>query len=814
MGERMTACGRPLSDKAVARGLRLNILAGSLGTIWVSIAGGMPLTMFMNSIGASGVAIGMTATVQQISMALQIPAAILAERLLRRKPYVIGSFLGHRALWFVPALLPFFLGMGSVQLVPAVVVTVAASSILAQLGSPAWWSWMADLVPEEQRASFWATRHSFVSASSLIGLVVSGYVLDLYSDPTLGNRLFFGFALVFSFASLLGVADICIHFGVPEPKTGGRGVAQGVWSRILEPLKNRDFLWLTVAMGVWMFSIGLVGQFGLIYLKEVYHVGYAAMAWMMIAGTLGGSVAGILWGYVIDRVGARNFGAIMMLVAPLMGLVWFFLDNRNMTIALPWFNNPVVYQPLVLLVSSSFFGGLFYSGVALSQISLLSALSLPQGRTMAMAVHWSAVGLLGAAGPLIGGRVMDWFHAYPVEWTMPTGTRFGYIHALVLMQIALVWLIGVRVMLQVRQRAGEMSFRAAWASLQFTNPLRVLTGIYNIYSMLSSTSRGGRVDAVRRVGEERIRIAVKDLILQLDDPSAEVREEAAIALGRIGSSDAVEALLAKFDDPDADIAPQIARALRASHSRQAVDALIRRLRDSDRETVAESARALGEIGDDRARDPLLKVLQESRDAKLVSASGEALARLGEMAAVYEIFPRMKATRNPVLKRSLAVAAGDLLGSPGEFYRILIKEQRSSGSGVDQLLAEIRKSIDEAQERIPPDQVAMLRSRVDGLHEAYLSRRTVLAVEILFELSLRMAAVCYGIRYGVDAPALVETIIWHDPKFGVGVWYLELLREANERQTDASVDIADVLLGLYVVSRWRPCTPVLHEASTC
>lgn len=802
MGERLTAGGKPLTDKAVERGLRLNIIAGSLGTVWAAIAGGMPLTMFMNSIGASGVAIGLTVTVQQIAMALQIPAAMLAERLFNRKTFFVTAMLGHRALWFVPAVLPYVIGPGGPHLVFAVVMTAAVSSILAQMGGPAWWSWMADLVPAERRARFWAIRHSFVSAASLVALLAAGGILDVFPDPSAPGGSFLGFAIVFAFAACAGVFDICVHFWIPEPKTEGRGAARGIMSQVLEPLKSRDFLWLTLSMGVWTFSIGLVGQFGLVYLREAYHVGYAAMAGMMIAGTIGGSVAGILWGYVIDRVGARNFGAIMMIVAPLMGLVWFFIEDTTVVIPLPFFNNPVVYQPLLLLVVASFFGGLLYSGVALSQISLLAALSPAKGRTMAMAVHWSAVGMLGAAGPLVGGRVMDWMRDHPIAWVMPTGTPFGFFHILVLMQIAVVWLFTARAMLQVRQRAGEMSFRAALASLQFSNPLRVLTGIFNIYSMLASTSRGGRVGAVRRLGEERMRIAVKDLIQQLDDPSTDVREEAAIALGRIGSPDAVEALLAKFDDPNADLGPQIARALRQTQSREAVDALIRRLGDTDRETVAESVRALGEIGDERAREPLLRVLEKSGDAKLVSASSEALARLGEMAAVYEIFPRMNDTHNPVLKRSLAVAAADLLGEPGEFYRILVKEQRDKGSGAEQLLSEIGEMIDRAGGKILSEQSAMLRGRLQCLREAYSSGKPVLCADTIFDLALRLAAVSYGLQFGIDAPALVETIMWHDPRFGVGAWYLELLREAREQNPGRVPEVTEVLLGMYVLSRWR------------
>lgn len=789
-----------MTPAVIGRGLRLNIIAGSMGSMWGVVVGGMPLTMFMNWIGANGVMIGLASTVQQATTALQIPSALLAERIASRKIFWGCLALLHRLLWFVPAVLPLLFASGSPVLARLVVATMAVSGLCAQVAAPAWWSWMADLVPVERRGNFWATRHSFCSLAGVVGVLLAGWILDAYAGD--GNGLL-GFVVVFSLAALLGSADIILHWWIPEPRAATRGPEQKVLSRVLAPFENRDFLWLTLAMGVWTFSVGLAGQFGLIYLKQTFNLGYTAMAGLMIAGAVGGSVAGVLWGYVIDRVGARNFGAIMMIVAPLMGGLWFFLRNESVMIPLPFVKPVAVFQPLLILLTANFFGGLFYSGVGLSQISLLSALSSPQGRTVAMAVHWSVVGLLGSAGPLAGGRLMDWMIAHPVDWVMPTGARFGFFHALVIAQTLVVFLVAVRLMLKIRHREGEMSFRSALASLQFSNPLRLVTGIYNVYSMLSSTSRNGRAEAVRRVGEDRILIAVKDLIAQLDDPSAEVREEAAIALGRIGSPDAVNALVAKLNDPDADIAPQIARALRQSHSRAGVEALIRRLEDADRETVAESARALGEIGDRRARDPLMKVLQASGDAKVVSASGEALARLGEMAALSEIFPRMNETGNPVLRRSLAVAAGDLLGEPGEFYRLLVKEQRDKGSGYGQMADAIKTAIDEGLGAVGDARVAALRGKVDRLQELCLAGERAQAIEMLFDLAVSLAALRYGIRHGADVPALVETIVWVDPQFGVGAWYLGLLREAAGKRDRRADDGTDVLLGMYILSQWRP-----------
>ena len=801
------ANGAPLSDRAIQRGLRINIAAGCMGMIWGTIVAGMPLTMFMKSIGASGVMIGLTATVGQVAMALQVLSAIVAERLPSRKIFFGAALIPHRALWFIPALLPLFLPAHSPWLAPVVIWVVAISGMLGQLGGASWWSWMADLVPEGQRASFWGKRHSIISVASLFGLMAAGYLLDVFPDPDKPGGSFIGFSLVFGAAALVGTSDIVLHLWVPEPMPVVASSSRGVFQRLILPFHNRDFLWLTLAMGVWAFAAGVTGQFGLIYLNRDLEVSYSGLSILAVCGMMGASIAGILWGYVMDRIGARNFGAIMLLLAPVPNVAWFFLEKRLVAIHVPFLSVFNVSQILLALGVASILSGLIFSGVALAQVSLLPALSPKEGRTMSMAAHWSVVGLIGALGPVLGGRLMDglheWLPRHPLGVTLPTGLPVSFFHVLLLINAAIIWLIGLRLMLAIKQRAGEMGFRAALSTLPFMNPLRTISGIYNIYSMLSSTSRLNRADAVRRVGDDKLRIAVRDLIVQLDDASSDVREAAAIALGKIGSPDAVDALVSKLDDPQADLAPQIARALRQAGSAQAVEALIRRLNDPDRETVTETARALGDIGDARAREPLLGVLQRSRDAKVVSASSEALAHLGEMAALYEIIPRMKAATNPVLKHSLAIAVGDLLGVPGEFYQVLVREQREAGSEIERLFLALRDAIEAVHEGELESQGHQLQDKAATLCLQLQGEGRTASVADLFDLAVGLAALRYGQEFGRDAEAFVETMIWNDRRFGLAAWCLELLRDPEGGGASSVPDQVEILLGLYLLSQWSP-----------
>ena len=798
------------------RGLRINILAGWLGTAWWAMTQGMPLTMFMEALGASGFMMGLVTTVMQLAFLVQIPAAILAERLPTRKPYWGAVAILHRLLWFIPPLLVAFLPGRPATVAALALGLVALSSLLGQSVTPLWFSWMADLLPDRIRGQFWGTRQSWLMAANLLAVGFSGFILDYFPSPSLPDGSWRGFSLVFVIGAALGVADIIIHMWVPEPPPFRRPQRMPWLRQIIEPLRNRDFRTLTFAMGLYTFSVGLVAL-GIVCLKRDFHVTYSQLAAVNISAALGALIFGFIWGYAIDRIGGRTFGAIMVASAPVLGVTWFFLKDYSTDLVGLLSGIPVLAsvtraglellphawaahirafqlpQAVWLQLFAAFFGGALYGGIGLAQYDLSARVAPREGRTMAMAVHWCLVGLIGAFGAVCAGRLMDFLVAHPLRWTLPTGTPFLFQHALVLLHMLSMWVIVLPILLRLRRLKGELPLGLAVSRLLVTNPFRTVA---NIYAMDASMTRHRRARAVHTLGESKAAIAVTDLIGKLDDPSADVREEAAYALGSIGSPEAIDALIAKLEDPNSDLGPQIAKALRASRSPKSVEALLRKLEDPDRETQTETARALGEIGDRRAVPSLMDLLEESKDPKVVSASSDALARLGELAAIYEILPRMRQTRNPVLKRSLAVAMGDLLGERDEFYKVLIREQDIYGSEADRMMKEIERHIRDMAEERMTQAGRTLADKAGMVQSFYEARDFAGAAAALLDLAIGLAALRWGVEFGSDSEAALPHLIWRDQRFGVGVWYLDLLQGGRESGTPTDPDYLDILLGIY------------------
>jgi MFS family permease len=811
-----SADGRRITDRRLKRGLRVSILAGSLGVTGWAMLQGMPLRMFMEALGATGVLIGLISTVMQVALVIQIPGALFAERLASRKRVWGGVMLLSRSLWFLPPLLLACLPHRPLAIAWIMVGLAAFSALLSQSVTAFWFGWMADLVPDSIRGRFWGRRQTCTMTAFLISMALSGYILDAFPPPGSDGGSWAGFTMVFVIGAIMGCADIVVHLWVPEPVSRTKAEVRQWLARVAAPLRNPDFRRLTIAMGVYTFAVGMT-SLSIIFLKQDFHVTYSHLAACMIASSVGIVASSFIWGYVMDRVGGRAFGAIMVAVGPLVLLCWFFVKDtqasfvdffgsvwglghaiRAVVGVLPrawqtWIQGATLPQPVWILILVNFVAGSIYGGINLCHLNLSAALVPKKGRIMAMAVHWSVVGLIGAFGALAGGHVMDYFAAHPVDYVFPTGTRFAFHHVLVVAHMTILWLVVLPILLGVRRRRGEPPVREAFSRLLTTNPVRAVT---HIYMLGSAATRRRRAHAVRKLGQQRTAIAVIDLIEKLDDASAEVREEAAFALGSIGSRDAVEALVNKLEDPHADLSPQIAKALRISRHPHGVPALLRKLKDPDRETRSESARTLGEIGDRRAIPSLLDLLAGTSDTKVVSASSEALSRLGEVAAIYEILPRMKMTKNPVLKRSLAVAIGDLLGEPDGFYKVLTKEQQTRGSETERMLKELRRRVRNATRRELTPQGKWLSDKTRELETLLDENAFATCADVLFDLAIGLSALTWGVEYGGNSRALVNDLIWRDQRFGIGMWYLDLMRPGREGAEPVEADYLDILLGIY------------------
>ena len=765
--------------------MRLSIVAGCAGMIWMSMSVGLPLTMFMEAIGASGVMIGLITTVRLFSMSAQIPGAVLAEAMGSRKQVWAVLALLHRALWFIPAGLALLFPPHEPWIPLTVAVVVALSDILGHGATAPWLSWMTDLVPSRTSGRFWGTRQSIVTAVSLLGLWSAGFLLDLYPGRDHG---LFGFALVFGLAGVFGVVDILIHLGVHEPAPVVPEQQHSAWRRLLVPWRQQEFRRLTLALGVWNFGFFMVSTFGVVYLRRAFHLSYAELASITVAGALGSVVASYFLGKLIDRLGARSAAALLVLLAPLTLVVYFFISSTQ------WNWGAVsISQVTVLVFLGSIVGGGLFAGIGLCQMRLVGLLSPSQGRTLWLAVHFSLVGILSALGPLAGGAIMDWFDAHPWDAALPGGIGFSFYHAQILLFAGLAWTVCLPLLLRLHIPGREVSFHIAVSEMFLTSPVQVLRNFYNISLMHSGATQKERERAAKELGTTRSLLALPDLVEKLDDPSLDLQEEAIEALGAIGTQEAVEHLVQKLRQPGCLLAAPICRALRKAGRVEAVEALLEQLRQGEREIQVESVRALGAIGDRKAIPGILELMRDTRDRKLLTVAGEALAALGELSAAWQIIPQLREMNNPTLKHALSLALGDLLGQKEKFYELLILERENYGAGASKVVGQLRRSI----RRQFPRAVRQLETLTE-IEDAYQAGEVPRVANLLLHLGLHLIQFIHHLQLTLDPDTAMQNLMERDRPAAIALWYLKMLAEPWTVHGQDVRDSTDLLLALHIL----------------
>jgi hypothetical protein len=85
-------------------------------------------------------------------------------------------------------------------------------------------------------------------------------------------------------------------------------------------------------------------------------------------------------------------------------------------------------------------------------------------------------------------------------------------------------------------------------------------------------------------------------------------------------------------------------------------------------------------------------------------------------------------------------------------------------------------------------------QVREVQRLYEDDKTAECSELLFSLGIGMAKLRWNLEYNGNTESFIKEVAGKNPKTGISIWYLDLLRKSWE-----SRDSADILLGLYFVS---------------
>jgi len=408
--------------------LRLVTMAWVFGSLWMYIVSGAALTQYGKLLGLSKFWFGLLGALPFAGALVQLPASYCVARFGHRKSVFIIAAALHRLVWLPIAAIPWF--VPHAWWWPALLWLVATSWAFGHISTPAWVSWMADLVPGRIRGRYFSRR---TQVGQLVGLATTttiGCVLDL-ADHTGGDTLMRTLSVAIALAGLAGTVDILFFLPVREARPVQPDPHVSLWELARAPLADRNFRRFLAFTFTLTFAIGYVGQYAWLYIFDVVGLSnLRANIMLVVVPSVVLMMFTSVWGRVIDRIGHKPVLLIAGLLIVPGGAAWVFVTRDH------W----IPGYCAVMLVCAA------WPGVELANFNIMLGMSGERSRPGAYVAINSLVGavagiLSGLFGGIVAEALSDW-HGTLFGWPL---TYHGVLFLIsgVIRFLALGWLIGL-----------------------------------------------------------------------------------------------------------------------------------------------------------------------------------------------------------------------------------------------------------------------------------------------------------------------------------------------------------------------------------
>ena len=469
-------------NAAVKRDIRLINTAGVLGTLYVRLTIGEILLLFITQcLGIPKEQWALAAAIIPLTSVLHLVSGVVTEHLGHRKVISLTCFaVGRLATPFI-TLVPVFMAGAD----PNARLFFVATALIAQrcfnaVGTSAWMSWIADVVPQEERGRYYSMRLALNTAVSIAVLLGAGWLIDQFdkADPL-------GYALVFAFAFAVGELDLLIHSRVADRPMPERKKRPNLYHLAAAPWRHKGFRNLMLFRVMNVFGNSLTGPFALMYLYEELQLTVAQIT-ILTSVVMGvQSVSFSLWRRIGERIGYRNAIRFCGTLSGVGVIYWWFLVPDN---------HAVLYAVLIL---ARIYFGILAAGQMLANSTLQMNVAPEENRSMYFAQINVIIAVTMSAAILCGRWLfMNLNPDTPVilPWV---GTKLTGVHVL----LGLVGLFRIAAVRLFHDKIPEVRGAAVLPRINRimrTNALRIFPTVLPLERPLSQEERARHIESMKQ----------------------------------------------------------------------------------------------------------------------------------------------------------------------------------------------------------------------------------------------------------------------------------------------------------------------------
>ncbi len=340
------------------------------------------ISPFAIAINASN---SLVAFLSSISGLLGPLTQILSSRLIEkhsRKKIILKSVFFESLMW-LPLIIIAILFYKEILINTLPLLLLLSFSlyvILANIGTPAWFSWMGDIVDEKYRGRWFSKRNLIVGFISVVLAISASFFLNYFKKS---NWTMIGFAILFFLAFIARIICWRIFKRQYEPKIKLKKSYYFSFFDFIKKAPKNNFGKFSIFRLLLSFSCHISSPLLVIYLLRYLKFDYTIYMIIILSSSLFSLIVLKIWGKFADRYGNYRVLGITTILIPIVPLLWIL--------------SPL---PIYLILIPAFISGISWAGFNLAAGNFIYDNVSQQKRGLAVSYYnmFNGIGIFLGAG--------------------------------------------------------------------------------------------------------------------------------------------------------------------------------------------------------------------------------------------------------------------------------------------------------------------------------------------------------------------------------------------------------------------------------
>lgn len=268
-------------------------------------------------------------------------------RELTRKKIVSRSVFLEALTWIPIIILAILYYKGiMLNLLPIILlISYCLFIILANLSTPAWFSWMGDIVDAKYRGRWFSKRNLITGFISIIIALVSSIFLDYFKK---NNLVMFGFITLFILAMISRIISWNILKTQYEPPQKTIERKRESFLKFLKNAPKNNFGKFVLFRSSLAFSAAICSPLLGVYLLRNLNLSYINYMIVIMGGTFVSLFTLELWGKFADKYGNYKTIVISAVCIPILPILWILNKSTIYLVLIPSALEGIVWAGLLL----------------------------------------------------------------------------------------------------------------------------------------------------------------------------------------------------------------------------------------------------------------------------------------------------------------------------------------------------------------------------------------------------------------------------------------------------------------------------------